>query len=185
MKYYPLLLDLRGKKCVVVGGGQVAQRKVRTLLKAKASVWVIAPRLSKGLRELKRKKEIFYKKTDYQRKYLKDSSIVIAATPDRNINSRVAQDAKELGLLTNVVDSPDESNFIVPSVINRGGLIISISTSGKAPALAKRMRKDLTNLLVPQYAKFLRILEKLREDLKQKCQTQKLRARIMDELVRF
>lgn len=183
VRYYPLLLDLRGRKCLVVGGGKVAQRKARSLLKAGASVWIISPNLTKGLEKLKTSKRVFYIKSGYQKKYLKDAMLVIAATYDGKINSEIAEDAKNLKVLANVVDSPAMSNFIVPSSLSKGDLLISISTNGKAPGLSKRIRKDLSRLLIPRYAKFLSLLEKLREDLKQRCLEPRLRGLIMNCLV--
>lgn len=183
MKYYPLLLDLKGKKCVVVGGGSVAQRKVKSLLKAKARVWIISQDLSDGLRKLKRKKTIFHIKSRYQKKYLNQAFLAIAATSDEEINRRVAYDAQAQGKLTNVVDAPRLSNFIVPSSITRGDLIISISTSGKAPGLSKRIRKDLNKLLIPHYGKFLKTLQAIRNDLKQRCAKPNLRRLLMHCLV--
>ena len=183
MKYYPLLLDLKGKKCVVAGGGSVAQRKVNSLLKAKARVWVISPDLTKGLEQLKRKKSIVYVKSHYQEKYLQGAFLVIAATSDEKINRRVAYDAQANGMLTNVVDAPRLSNFIVPSSITRGDLIISISTSGKAPGLSRGLRIELCKSIVPRYAKLLRLLEDIRGRLKSKYPSQALRAKLFKRLV--
>jgi len=179
MKYYPLLLDLKGKKCIVVGGGRVAQRKVHSLLKAGALVRVISPNLTQNLKKLARQNKIFWTTSRYQKRYIQNSFLVIAAVSDKKINSKISQDAQKSGILVNVVDSPEESSFIVPSHISRGDLIISISTSGKAPALSKRIRKDLTKLLVPRYSKFLKTLESIREDLKIRCSEPRLRKKIL------
>lgn len=183
MEYYPLLLDLKGKKCVVTGGGSVAQRKVKSLLKAKARVWVISPHLTKGLEQLKRKKSIFHIKSHYQKKYLNHAFLVIAATSDEKINRRVACDAQAQGKLTNVVDAPRLSNFIVPASITQGDLIISISTSGKAPGLSKGLRIELCRSIVPRYAKLLRLLEDIRGRLKSKYPSQALRSKLFNRLV--
>ena len=182
MTYYSLLLNLKNKKCLVIGGGRVAERKVRSLLKAEALIRVISPTLTKGLSQLRGKKRILYTKSAYKKRFIKDSFLVIAATSDKNTNSKLSLDAQSLGILTNVVDSPQESNFIVPASLQKKDLIISISTSGKAPALSKRIRKDLNKLLVPDYAKFLSILEDIRSDLKLRCSEPKLRFRIMNYL---
>lgn len=183
LSYYPLLLDLRGKKCVVVGGGSVAQRKVKSLLKAKARVWVISPNLTEGLEQLKRKKSIFYIKAHYQKKYLKGAFLVIAATFDGKTNQAVADGAQTLDILTNVVDAPHLSSFIVPSSIHKGDLTISISTNGKAPGLSKRIRRDLQKLLLPDYAQFLKRLKDIRKDLQERCARPKLRRLLMHYLI--
>ena len=182
MKYYPVLLDLKGKKCLVIGAGGVAERKVRSLLKAKASISIISPKLTKGLAELKDKKTVSWIHSGYKDTFLKGAFLVIAATSDKKINSQISRNALELGILVNVVDDPGISNFIVPSNITKGGLTISISTAGAAPCLSKRIRKDLTKLLVPEYAKFLKLLAALREELKQKCSDPKLRSKILNAL---
>ena len=183
MKYYPLLLDLKGKKCVVVGGGRVAQRKVRVLMKAKACVWVISPDLVKGLKQLKRRKTIFHLRVDYEKKYLKGAFLVIAATDNEKINQAAAIDAQALGMLANVVDSPSLSNFIVPSIITDGDLIISISTSARAPGLSKRIRKEISQLIIPRYARLLSALENIRAGLKRRYPTPSMRAKLFNRLV--
>lgn len=183
MKYYPLLLNLEGKKCVVAGAGEVARRKALTLRKAGAAVYVISKTLTKSLNRLKSKKEIFHIASDYRKNYLKGAFLVIAATDNHKVNEKIARDAKEAGILANVVDSPQHSSFIVPSSIHKGDLIISISTSGKAPGLSKRIRKDLSKLLIPQYAGFLKTLKAIRKDIQQRCSTQNLRRMLMHYLV--
>ncbi len=183
MKYYPLLLDLKGKKCIVVGGGRVAQRKVHSLLKAGALVRIISPNLTQNLKKLAGQNKIYRIASHYQKRYIQNSFLVIAAVSDKKINSKISQDAQKAGILVNVVDSPEESSFIGPSHISRGDLIISISTSGKAPALSKRIRKDLTKLLVPRYSEFLKTLESIRKDLKIRCSEPRLRKKILNILV--
>lgn len=161
----------------------MAQRKVKSLLKAKARVWVISPDLTQGLKQLKRKKSIFHIKSHYKEKYLKGAFLVIAATSNEKINQTAAYYAQARGMLTNVVDAPRLSNFIVPSSIYKGDLIISISTNGKAPGLSKRIRKDLNKLLIPHYGKFLKTLQAIRDDLKLRCAKPNLRRLLMHCLV--
>ncbi|HAH20523.1 MAG: hypothetical protein A2Y00_05020 [Omnitrophica WOR_2 bacterium GWF2_43_52] len=183
MRYYPILLDLKGKECVVVGGGSVAQRKVYALLKAGARVKVISPKLTKGLRELKKKKKIACLSSTYTKGSLQDAFLVIAATNSQVTNKQVALDAASRGSLINVVDASVLSNFIVPSVIAKKDLIISISTSGKAPCLSKRIRKDLEKLLVPEYAIFLSRLKEIRGNIKLRCLNAKQKAQVLHSLV--
>ena len=183
MKYYPLLLDLKGKKCIVVGGGRVAQRKVNSLLKAGALVRIISPNLTQNLKKLAGQNKIYWITSHYRKRYIQNSFLVIAAVSDKKINSKISRDTQKSKILVNVVDSPKESSFIVPSNISRGDLIISISTSGKVPALSKRIRKDLTKLLVPRYSKFLKTLESIRKDLKIRCSEPRLRKKILNILV--
>lgn len=182
-KYYPVLLGLEGKKCVVVGGGEVAERKIHSLLKAGASVYVISPLLKKSLIKYTRDKRISYIKSDYQKKILKNTFLVIAATDDKALNSEVSRDAGSLGILVNVVDSPILSNFIVPAVLRNRDLIISISTSGKAPILSKKIKEDLRKLIGSRYAKPLNLLEDVRRELKLRCPYPGVRGSILTGLV--
>jgi precorrin-2 dehydrogenase/sirohydrochlorin ferrochelatase len=169
MRYYPVFLDLKDKKCCVVGGGNVAERKVKSLLKSGARIWVISPFLTKGLLSLCRRHKITHLKSLYRKKFIKNSFLVIAATDDSIINAEVSQDARKGNILVNLVDEPAESNFIVPSVIKKEGLVIAISTSGQAPGLAKRIRIDLTKRFIPRYARALKLLGRARQKLKSSC----------------
>ena len=182
MKYYPVLLNLKNKKCVVIGGGIVALRKALSLLKAGARVYLISPELCPGLKRLKEQKRIFWTNSAYQKIHLKGAFLTIAATSDKAINTKISQDAKKSGILINTVDAEDLSDFIIPSSISKGGLILCVSTSGQAPCLSKRMRQDIERLLVPEYARFLKILEGIRRELKAKCSDSKLRSRILNTL---
>ena len=160
----------------------MAQRKACSLLKAGAGVRIISPNLTQSLKKLVEQNKVSWTDSCYQKRYLRGSFLVIAAVSDKKINSKISHDAQKAGILVNVVDSPEESNFIVPAHISRGDLIISISTSGKAPALSKRIRKDLTKLLVPRYSKFLKTLESIRKDLKIRCSKPRLRKKILNIL---
>ena len=182
MKYYPILLNLKNKKSVVIGGGSVARRKAVSLLKAGSCVCVISPRLCPGLKRLREQKRISWINSSYKKTHLKGAFLAIAATPDKAINTKISQDARKSGILINAVDAEDLSDFIVPSSISKGGLILSVSTSGQAPCLSKRMRRDIERLLVPEYARFLKILEGIRRELKAKCSDPKLRSRILNAL---
>jgi precorrin-2 dehydrogenase / sirohydrochlorin ferrochelatase len=166
MRYYPAFLDLHGRLCCVVGGGAVADRKARSLLEAGARVEVISPGLSKPLATLARKRLISFRKDVYRKKYIRKAFLVIAATSDPLVNRRVAEDAAALRILTNIVDRPAQSNFIVPAVLSKNGLIIGISTSGKAPALSKRIKQDLRKTVLGKYIKALALLSRERGKLR-------------------
>jgi len=118
--YFPVFLDVRRKKCVVIGGGQVAFRKIRTLLDCGASVTVISPVLHPDLSELANKKSIQVIRRSYKSRDLKGAFIVIAATGTKETNRKVAKEAGRVGALVNVVDDPEPSDFIVPSLLRRG-----------------------------------------------------------------
>ncbi len=161
-KYYPVNLALEKKKCVVVGAGVVAERKVRRLLECGALVSVISPAITPGLKFLATNKKILFKNKKVNLKDLSGAFLVIAAASCRKINSFVSDYCRKKGILINVVDFPQECNFILPSIVTRGSLTISISTDGISPALAKKIRQDLEKKIGAEYAKLLRILKEIR-----------------------
>ena len=164
--YFPAFLNICGKKCVVVGGGNVALRKVRMLLECGAYVTVISPTLLQDLAQLAKKKSIAVMRRDYKPADLKRAVLVVAATDVKEVNRKVANEAKGRGIFVNVVDDPDPSDFIVPSTIRRGELTVAISTAGKSPALAKKIRRNLERSLGEEYAALVPIVEKIRSSLK-------------------
>lgn len=166
MGYYPVYLDLRDKSCLVVGGGTVAERKVKALLKAQAKVAVVSPKLTTGLKKLKTQKKVKHLNRSYRRGDLKGTFLVIGATNDPEVNLSIFKEAQKEKALVNIVDEPKHCNFIVPSVVRRGDLIISISTSGIAPALAKKIRKELEKAYGKEYGELLKIFKKMREKMK-------------------
>mgnify|MGYP001577040122 FL=1 len=163
MRYYPIFLDINDKPCIVVGGGSVAERKVSSLLNAGAKVLVISPKLTPALKRLANKKQISYCPNPYKTGDLKGFFLAYSATNDPLVNKAVFKEAKKQGILLNVVDVPELCNFIVPSVVERGDLLIAISTSGKSPAMAKKIREKLEKEFGREYAVFLDIMGKVRE----------------------
>ncbi len=179
MRYFPVFLNLRGKKVVVVGGGSVAERKVRTLLKAGANIDVISPKITKGLEALKDKGRINHIKRTFRDADIGGSVLAIAATDSAEVNKRVAMVAP----LVNTVDDPDNCSFIVPSMVCRGDLTIAISTSGNSPAFAKAVRKELQRIYGRQYAGFLNEMKVLRERAKREVRDRAQRERLFNRLI--
>jgi precorrin-2 dehydrogenase/sirohydrochlorin ferrochelatase len=168
MSYYPLNFNLKDRKCVVIGGGGVAERKVEALLDAGASVAVVSPELTPRLSELAEGGLIGHVAGVYVSQALEGAFLAIAATDDRETNSAVSSDARRLGIPVNVVDDPGLSTFIAPATVRRGDLFISISTSGKSPALARRLREELESQFGPEYGELADILGELRDEVKAK-----------------
>ncbi|MCL4459954.1 MAG: bifunctional precorrin-2 dehydrogenase/sirohydrochlorin ferrochelatase [Chloroflexi bacterium] len=168
--WYPIYLNLKQKRCVVVGGGGVAERKVNALLSCGAEVTVISPTLSPGLQELAAKGQIRAITRSYQREDLEGAVLAIAATNRAGINAAIRQDARSFGVLVNVVDDPSLCDFIVPAVIHRGDLTICISTGGRSPALARMAREGLEQSIGPEYGHLLTLLAKVRQELKARGQ---------------
>jgi precorrin-2 dehydrogenase/sirohydrochlorin ferrochelatase len=145
--------------CVVIGGGSVALRKVKSLLEAEALVKLISVDIASEIREFKNVELVnrAYKEGD-----LKGSFVVIAATDDEAVNKQIAKEAREVGALLNIADKPSLGDFYVPSVVKRGDLVINISTGGNFPALSKKIRKKLELEFGPEYGQYLNILGEAR-----------------------
>jgi len=172
-RYYPIYLDLTGKKAVVVGGGSVAERKILSLLKAHADVTVISPYLTKRLVREKGKGRIKHVCRHYKKGDLRSAFLVIAATNSPSINEQVSRDAPSL---VNVVDVPDLCNFIVPSLVQRGPFNIAISTSGVSPAFSRSVRKELEKIYGPEVSDYLNMLKVIRKNAMETIRDKKKRS---------
>jgi len=162
VRYYPLFLDISRRRCVVVGGGSVAERKVERLLACGARVEVVDRRLTPALAAMKAEGVIVHHDADYDEAQLRGAFLVIGATDSDTVNERIARDARALAIPVNIVDDPLRCDFILPSVVERGDLLIAVSTGGKSPALAKRLRKELEEAYGPEYGVLIEILGELR-----------------------
>ncbi len=165
MNYYPIFLDIAGKKCVVVGGGDVAARKVKRLFESGAKVFVVSPELTPELIALKVRKAIEHVSARYDVQHLEGAVLIIGATDDDKINKMVSDDARRLGIPVNIVDDPQKCDFILPSIVERGDLTIACSTGGSSPALARRLREELEAAYGEEYATLLQLLGRLREKM--------------------
>ncbi|MGI6226563.1 MAG: precorrin-2 dehydrogenase/sirohydrochlorin ferrochelatase family protein [Peptococcales bacterium] len=182
---YHVSLNLTNKTCMVVGGGNVAQRKINTLLEAGASVWIISPQISQKVQELVTAQKVNWIETELNFELLKKCFLVIAATNNRATNHEIASFCHNNDILVNVVDSLEESSFIVNSSFKQGDLTIAVSTNGKSPALAYKIKRDLEKIYGPEYALFIEILAEAREIAKEKIQDEKSRSKFFREIVRM
>ncbi len=160
--FYPVFLNLRGRRCMVVGGGAVAEQKVLGLLEAGARVTIISPKVSQRLEDLAAGGAVTIKRHPYRRGDLEGAFLAIAATDDRAVNHDVWAEAEQRGILLNAVDDPPHCSFIAPAIQRQGDLTVAVSTAGKSPALAVRLRERIGRLIGPEYAKFLELLGELR-----------------------
>jgi precorrin-2 dehydrogenase / sirohydrochlorin ferrochelatase len=183
MAYYPIMIDLTGREVLVVGGGLVAGRKITTLIEYGASVSVVAKELSPELKNLADSGKVKYLGGEFSMVFLKDKFLAFAATDDQELNRRISLAAHAKGMLINAVDQPSDCTFIVPSIIRRGDLIVAVSTSGKSPALAKRIREQLTSLFGHEYELFLRMMGKVRANVLAKGAEQKENSNLFHSLV--
>jgi precorrin-2 dehydrogenase/sirohydrochlorin ferrochelatase len=165
MRYYPISLDVKNRPCLVVGGGGVGQRKVKTLLDCGAKVTVVTTRASELIETLASTGEIDLKRRGYEREDLEGKFLVIGATDDEALNRQISRDADERGLLCNIADRPEVCNFVLPAIVRQGDLMIAISTSNKSPAVARRTRQVLQEMFGPEYAVLLNLMGATRQKL--------------------
>lgn len=162
---YPAILILDGRLGVVIGGGEIGERKVRTLLDAGASVRVVATAPTPGLRALAASGPIELIERPFRTGDLAGAAVAIAATDDREVNRTVYREATANGIPVNVVDDPPLSTFIAPSIVRRGDLMIAISTGGTNPALAVRIRERLEREFGEEYARYLELIARLKREV--------------------
>ena len=183
MPHCPISLDLNGRKCVVIGGGSVGERKVEMLLEFGASVTVVAPAITPALRDLATKKAIRHVPSMYTPDMLNLAFLVIAATSERGVNRAVSEECERRGILVNVADDPDICTFFVPAIVRRGDFTIGVSTSGRSPALAKRVRESLESSFGPEYGELAEIMGDLRDEVKAKYEDPEDRVRAFERIL--
>jgi len=162
-KYYPVSLNVENRLCLVVGGGRVAARKARTLLEYDAVVRLVSPEICRELTILQQSGKIEYIKSLYRRDFLAGVFLVIGATGDSPTNKSISDDCRSAGLLVNIADDPGNCNFFVPAVLRRGPLQIAVSTDGKSPLLARKIKEQLAAMYPAGYGDFLIAAGKYRE----------------------
>lgn len=181
--YYPVFLNLKGKECVVFGGGEIALRKVEALIPCEARVCVFSPEVHPDLEKLSQEGKIILEKKKYEPDDLVGAHLVICATNDRDVNAAIFREAEDRGLWVNVVDDPQLCNFIAPSILRRGKLVIAVSTEGTSPAMAKKIRQELEDYFGPEYGIFLEAMEKCRKSIQQKLPDDATRKEFFTRLV--
>jgi len=166
MDFFPIFMKLQGRRCVVIGGGEVALRKVAMLLKAEALVTVVAPELDATLTEWRDAGKITHLPKVFEPVYLEGAVLVIAATDDEAVNRRVSEAAQWRNIPVNVVDAPALCTFVVPSVIDRSPIVVAISSGGKAPVLARMLRTKLETMIPASYGRLAGLAAEFREQVK-------------------
>ncbi len=183
MSYLPIFVNLKGKSCLVVGGGEVAARKVVQLLKAQGQITVIAPRLCQTLIELGEKELITYKQTEFSPADLEGAWLVIAATNDFNLNQTISDLAEQRNSLVNVVDAPLLCNFIMPSIVDRDPVQIAISTGGASPVLARLLKARLETLIPAAYGRLATVMAAFRDRAKRTFPDTNTRRRFWEKVL--
>ena len=165
MALFPLFLKLQGRSCLVVGGGRIAESKIRSLLSARACVRVVAPEAQHNVVEWGRAGLLEWTRRRFEARDLEGVFLVIAATGFEDVNAVVFRLARERDILCNAVDDPAHCDFFFPAVVRRGDLQVAVSTAGRSPALAQRLRRELQSQFSPQYAGWIRHLGATRDGL--------------------
>ena len=165
MSYIPRFLDVTGRQCIVVGGGEVAARKVESLLEVGAHVTVVSPSLSSQMAAIVAGEQVTHVARNYERGDIRGCVLVYAATDDPKLHRELAAEARSLGIAVNVVDVPELCTFIAPAVLKRGALQIAISTGGASPAFAARLRRNLEDQFGDEYARTIEVLHAARRRL--------------------
>jgi siroheme synthase-like protein len=168
MGYYPIFLEMKDRRCVVVGGGAVAERKVEGLVAVGANVTVISPVITDGLRDLLTQGAIRHVAREYQASDRAGYDLVFVATDNSEINAAVFSEARSLRIWVNSADDPDHCDFILPAVIRRGDLTVAVSTGGASPAVTRAIREELDEYFTADYARFIQIAGEVRRELREK-----------------
>lgn len=165
-RLFPLFVKLGGRRCVVVGGGKVAERKVEGLLECGGAVTVVSPDATERIARWARQQAITWRRETFSPEAVTGVFLAFAATGDAAANEAVQQACAERGVLVNAVDDPGRCDFFVPSVVRRGALSIAISTEGKSPLFARRLREELEQTITGAYGEFLELLGRQRDTIK-------------------
>ena len=166
--YYPVFLNLAGKRCVIIGGGAIAQGKIGGLLQAGCQITVISPDATPGIRQAAQRGDVTWLERTYQPGDLEGAFIGVAATNVWHVNREIYEEAERLGVLLNVVDDPDLCSFIAPSVVKREPVTLAISTGGASPALARKLRETLAHAEALEWADLADVLAQARRIVKEK-----------------
>lgn len=168
MNLLPIFIKVSGRRCVVVGGGEVASRKVETLVRAGARVLVVAPELESVLETARAAGKLEWQEARFAPGHLAGAALVIAATSDHEVNAAVSREAQDLGIPVNVVDRPALCSFVMPSIVDRSPLVIAISSGGAAPVLARLVRSRLEALIPAAYGKLASLAARYRDRVKER-----------------
>ncbi|WP_129596167.1 precorrin-2 dehydrogenase/sirohydrochlorin ferrochelatase family protein [Anaerophilus nitritogenes] len=182
-KYYPMMLNIYNKQCLVIGGGEVAQRKIFSLLHYGANVTLISPYITYQLDHLVKEEKIKYIKREYKKGDIRGYFLAYITTNHKQINELCIKEAREERVLINVADDPKKCDFVIPSTFNRGDLQVCISTNGKSPMLTKKMKEDLKEIFPKEYEEFINALGEIRQIIIKEVDNIHLRKEIFEKLV--
>lgn len=171
MSYFPIYLDMTRRRCLVIGGGPVAERKIATLLEAGAQVTVISPDVTEIIARWSKQNAIGFSARRYQAGDLAEFELAFVATDDPQVNAWVYREGRSRGVWVNAADDPQHCDFILPSVLRRGDLTVAVSTGGTSPALARTVREELELYFTQEYESLAKLAAEAREELQRRSIT--------------
>ena len=180
---YPIYLSLVGKNCLIIGGGPVAERKVASLCEYGAHITVISPRVEPGIAEWANEGLLEWSAREFGINDLEGSFMVFIATDDNRLNQEIAGHCRQRDILVNAVDDPLNCDFFVPSVLRRGSLAVAVSTEGKSPMFAARLRRELEAIITKEHGQFVDIMGQIREEVKNSSLDINQRRQILEQIV--
>ena len=166
MDHLPIFINVRQNPCLVIGGGDIALRKINLLIKAQAKVDCLSPLFCEGITNLSQNGDVNLIQKRFESDDIKDYAIIIASTDDSSVNALISKSAKKARIPVNVVDSPELSSFIMPSIVDRSPVIIAVSSAGKAPVLARMIRAKLETVIPSAYGVLAEIAGEYRQKVK-------------------
>ncbi|NLU47674.1 MAG: bifunctional precorrin-2 dehydrogenase/sirohydrochlorin ferrochelatase [Syntrophomonadaceae bacterium] len=179
---FPIFVSLENKRCLVVGGGKVAERKVENLLEYPVQIDLVSPQATPKLQNWATEGKVNWIARNFQLTDIQDAFLVFAATDDLQINREIARLCQKEGILVNAVDDPAYCDFFVPSIIRRNSLVLAISTEGKSPAYAKRLRRQMEEIITDAHGKFVDLLGEQREIVKETVPDIRIRQAIFEAM---
>lgn len=195
MAYFPFYIDIKDKKCLVVGGGNIAFQKIKVLLQFEVNITVISTQICEEIQaivkeleeseELEESKKVILNYKQIEDSDIKDYFFVIAATNDRDLNTHISALCKKENILVNVVDVQEECDFIFPSIIKEGNMTISISSGGQSPALSIRIKEKIKSVIPEYYPRLLDFLGEQRNNIHNKIKMQQTRKKVYNEIIAY
>lgn len=167
-KFYPIYLTLDGRRVVVIGGGEVAERKVESLLGTGASITVISPDVTARIESLAQEEKIQLHRRVFQTGDCAGAALIFSATDDAHVSAAVFHEASQIGALVNTADQPNLCDFIMPAVMRRGDIAIAVSTGGSSPALAAQLRDRISSVIGPEYSELAELLSSVRQEIRRR-----------------
>ena len=171
MSYFPIVLEMTGRRCLVIGGGVVAERKIAGLLEVGAEVTVISPKVTEAILGWSKNNSLQLKARRYQSGDLAGYQLVFVATDDPDVNDRIYREGKSCGVWVNASDDPAHCDFILPSGLRRGDLLVAVSSGGNSPALARLIREELELYFTAEYATLAKLAGEVRHELRRRSVT--------------